>query len=393
MKVCWIPLNVDGAGCYRMIFPMAYLADQGFDTCFPSFLMFSEGRQVKPLEGQRGLLAQIPNGNLEISFIQDTVPLDCDVYVFQLGSPSWMVDWARWIRRENPTAKILLDMDDDLHRVPKYNPARLDKVSSPTNNRRNAQTMLELSDGASFATQALADFYGRWQSNARVIPNYLHWPMWEALPPVFERRDWQAFRVGYMGNTDFHRADLETVAAPLSRWLRSHPDTEFVAAGDPRIHDVLGVPEAQRVSTSLCFFRALDLPYITSCMDIGLVPLARNVFNDGKSALKGMEQAACGIPSICTPTPEYRRWMGNDFSPGGSLAGWLAATPKAFIAALDQAYENRDLLENKAKWAYQQAREHSLDRRIHEWADWLTGFGSGDNPDHQRSGTLVAGVR
>lgn len=368
MKVCWVPLNVDGAGCYRMVFPMAYLADQGFQTSLPSFLMFANGQQVKPLEGQQGLLAQIPNGNLEISFLQDSVPLDADVYVFQLGSPSWMVDWARWIRRENPTAKIVLDMDDDLHRVPKYNPARLDKVSSPSNNRRNAQTMLELADGASFATQALADFYGRWNSNVRVVPNYLHWPMWQDLPPVYERRDWEHFRVGYMGNVDFHRADLETIAAPLRRWLVSHPDCEFVAAGDPRIHDVVGTPDPQRVSTSLCFFRALDLPYITSCMDIGLVPLARNVFNDGKSWLKGLEMGACGIPVIATPTPEYKRWIGT----GG--VGWLASSPRQFISALDEAYTARYRTVLKAEQAYAQARHFSLDRRIHEWADWLQTF-------------------
>lgn len=369
MKVCWIPLNVDGAGCYRCIFPMAYLSDLGFQTSIPSFLMFQNGQQIKPLEGQTGLLAQIPNGMLEIQFVPDTLPLDADVYVFQLGSPGWMVDWLRRIRRENPGAKIVLDMDDDLHRVPKYNPAKLDKVSSPLNNRRNAQTMLQECDGASFATQALADFYGRWQPNARVISNYLHWPMWADLPPVYERRDWTAFRVGYMGNVDFHKADLETIAAPLARWLREHPAVEFVAAGDPRIHDVVGVPEPQRVSTSLCFFRALDLPYITSCMDIGLVPLARNVFNEGKSCLKGMEMAACGIPCIATPTAEYRRWIGDRV--GYADPGWLADSSKAFIAALDEAYDDRDYLDAKAEAAYHKAREFSLDRRIHEWADWL----------------------
>lgn len=388
MKVCWIPLNVDGAGCYRCIFPMAYLADLGFQTSIPSFLMFQNGQQVRPLEGQTGLLAQIPNGQLEIQFVPDTLPMDADVYVFQLGSPSWMVDWLRRIRRENPNARIVLDMDDDLHRVPKYNPARLDKVSSPLNNRRNAQTLLEEADGASFATEALEAFYSRWQPNTRVIPNYLHWPMWEGLPPVFERRDWRAFRVGYMGNVDFHRADLETVAGHLSRWLRSHPDVEFVAAGDPRIHDVVGVPENQRVSTSLCFFRALDLPYITSCYDVGIVPLARNEFNNGKSWLKGLEHGACGIPVIASDTPEYRRWTDSEHA-----VGWIAHTPSHFIAALDVAYNQRDSLRIQAIKAYERARDFSLDRRVHEWADWLTGLGSSHNPDNRRERETVGGMR
>lgn len=365
-----------------MIFPMAYLPETGIETTLARFSLFHDGRQIQagvppgaenafpntPTGRIKFILGQVPNGIIEMSYHADTIPLDADAYVFQLGSPGWVLEMAQLLKRQNPTAKFLLDMDDDLHRVPKYNPAVLDKLRSPDNNRRNAQEMLEFCDGASFSTPALADFYKRWQPNVRVIPNYLHWPMWADLPPVYERREWRNFRVGYMGNTDFHAADLQTIAAPLSRWLHAHPDAEFVAAGDPRIHDLIGVPEKQRVSTSLCFFRALDLPYITSCMDVGLVPLARNAFNEGKSCLKGMELAACGIPVIASPTAEYQRWIGDE------EPGWLAASPRQFIECLDYAYEDRAALETKARAAYSAARSASLDRRIFEWADWLHSF-------------------
>ncbi len=43
-------------------------------------------------------------------------------------------------------------------------------------------------------------------------------------------------------------------------------------------------------------------------MCIGLVPLSSASFNEAKSAIKGMEYAASGIPFVASPSPEYR-WL------------------------------------------------------------------------------------
>jgi glycosyltransferase involved in cell wall biosynthesis len=42
-------------------------------------------------------------------------------------------------------------------------------------------------------------------------------------------------------------------------------------------------------------------------LDIGIVPLEISPFNQAKSALKGLEYAALGIPFIASPTREYER--------------------------------------------------------------------------------------
>lgn len=383
MKVFYVPLNVDGAGCYRCIFPMAYLGDRGHTTGLPAFtLHHPDGRPVPPLPAP-GLLGKIPPGFWTIQFQQESVPDDFDVYVFQLGSWQWQLEWAEQIRARNPDARIVVDMDDDLHRVPTYNPARLDPASSPLNNRRNAQKLLELSDAASFATVELANFYSRWQPNATVIPNYLHWPMWEQLPPVYEHRAWSKLRVGYMGNAAFHAADLETIAPTLRKWLVAHPDVEFVAAGDPRIHDIVGTPAAQQVSTSSAWFRNLDLPYMTSTFDIGLVPLVRNEFNEGKSCLKGMEYAACGIPSIASPTAEYRRWVDD------GVTGMLARHPSDFAAALDRLYADRGLLARMGGAARAKAEQHTIGNHIGEWEDFYGRICDGHHTDASRAGVAA----
>jgi hypothetical protein len=99
-----------------------------------------------------------------------------------------------------------------------------------------------------------------------------------------------------------------------------NPDVEFVAAGDPAVHDYFGVPVGQRVSVAPTQFWWFDLPDITATFDIGLVPLAKNRLNEGKSHLKGMEYNACGIPYVASPSESYR-W----FTDGNGL---LANSPR-----------------------------------------------------------------
>ena len=48
------------------------------------------------------------------------------------------------------------------------------------------------------------------------------------------------------------------------------------------------------------------VPAMLRNIQVGLVPLTRNPFNEAKSYLKGLEYVAAGIPFIATPTEEYR---------------------------------------------------------------------------------------
>ena len=51
-------------------------------------------------------------------------------------------------------------------------------------------------------------------------------------------------------------------------------------------------------------------PYRLAELAIGIVPLADNPFNDGKSALKMSQFAALGVPVIASPTPDNLRLHG-----------------------------------------------------------------------------------
>jgi hypothetical protein len=178
--------------------------------------------------------------------------------------------------------RVVIDSDDDWLNLPVWNPGRKRTDAA----RRAMLDLLGAADVLTVATPALADLYSRWCDNIVVIRNRLDWQMWEDAPLAFEQER-RRFRVGWMGDSRWRMGDLGVLRGVIGPWLERNPDVEFVAAGDPLIHDVLGVPHGQRVSVMPTMFHELDLADITAVMDVGLVPLGAGPVQRGEVAFEG----------------------------------------------------------------------------------------------------------
>lgn len=325
---------------------------------------------------------QMPDGWVQIRFAAEWP--DADIYVCQLPRGE---DWpARIDEMHAAGKKVVVELDDDHLHLPAYNPFGKDDTGA--RNPRAASALhacVRNADAVSVPTESLRASYKHLNRNIRVLRNRLHWPMWADTTPVYEQT-WRRVRVGYMGRLDFHAGDLDVVRPWLGKWLRDHPEVEFVAAGDARIHDHLGVPQAQRVTTDRTDFRHLELPQITAVFDIGLVPLARNKFNEGKSFLKGLEYMACGIVPVATPTQPYRELV----RPG--VDGELAQTASEWKAALERLVADPALLGRMGRAARDKASQWTYVEHIAEWEDFYRElspkprllWGDGDNADFAR---------
>jgi hypothetical protein len=71
-------------------------------------------------------------------------------------------------------------------------------------------------------------------------------------------------------------------------------------------------------------------------MDVGIVPLADSVFNQAKSALKGLEYAAIGLPYVASPTLPYQ------MAHKEGLNGFLARKPAEWVAYLSKLLGNAE---------------------------------------------------
>lgn len=376
VRITFLPKNIDGAGMYRGWFPAIAINNTNrHQMRCPSMAFYNKQGQQIPL-----VAGQLPDGWVNCGYA-DLPDADC----FMLQMP--LEDKHPQVIREFQAKgkKVVVELDDDYLHLPPYNPF----VSQKNHDAKNLHKCVALADAVSVSTPSLRSSYKHLNKNITVLQNRLHWPMWQGVTPVYEQ-SWRKVRVGYMGRLDYHSADLDTIKPWFSRWLASHPQVEFVAAGDTRIHSYLGVPVERQVSTDQTDFRQLELADITATFDIGLVPLARNKFNESKSWLKGLEYSACGICTVATPTQQYRALLEDG-------AGYLASGRRQWIEALDELVESPELRRRIGEAARRKASACTYDRHVNEWLDFYDQlapapvllWGDSDNPHPARTGVAA----
>ncbi len=145
-------------------------------------------------------------------------------------------------------------------------------------------------------------------------------------------------RVGYFSGTTTHDDDWRHVEEAVVATLEHHhPDAELWLGGHlqptPATLSRLGA----RVRR-LPFLPWHELPDVLRDLDVNLAPLEPGSrFNDAKSAIKWLEAALVGVPTIASPSAPF-----VDVSEGGA-AGWLADDPSEWAKVLDRALSQPDL--------------------------------------------------
>lgn len=367
MRIVCLPSHFDGDGFYRLLLPAKELVRQhGWEMRVGPHVI----QRTTPLN------MIVHYGMWEINGTEASMRMTVydwlrraqfDVLLMQQRhEPEWAEFYAEL---QAQGKRVLVDSDDAWIGLPSWNPGSRKKAE-------DVQAMLRqiaAADGLTVATPALAEMYREYQPNVRVIRNRLDWGMWADVTPVYERPA-RRLRVGWMGDTKWRRGDLAVLRGVIGPWLEQHPDVEFVAAGDPRAHDLLGIPHGQRVSLGAIGFSNMDLADITATFDIGLVPLSLSrdarVLNECKSHLKGAEYNASGIPFIATCTESYQWWEER----GCGLT--VANKPEQWRRALDILLDD-DVRVTMGRAGREAAEAWSLqDGGADEWADWIESGGT-----------------
>lgn len=307
-------------------------------------------------------------GFMSIRWLLHEVP-DVDLYVFQMP---FLKEYCQVVDQLKRLGKrIIVELDDDYRHIPAYNPA--EKATRPGNrgggDRRYLDFCVRRADALTVSTPAIRDSYAEiYKGPIFVLRNCLDWLMWEDAVCPWDRPNPRGrVRVGYLGTLQWHSADLDVLKPWFGDWLSANPNVDFVAAGDSRMHDYLGVPEGQRVSTAGLAFRHRELSDIVATFDIGLVPLELNRFNQGKSHLKGLEYAGAGVPFIASPSESYSDyWLRGD---GGLRPGFLAVGPNEWVCHLDRLAADGVLRRRMGELGRLEAQERSIQNHWREWEE------------------------
>jgi len=276
--------------------------------------------------------------------------VDCDVFV--MARPMRRLNYESIAVMQSKGIAVVVDIDDDFEALDPRHIAF--KRSQPKYNRESNRVWLRKAcaqaDLVTVTTPALARRYGA-HGRVAILANRIPRQMLGVLPSA--ERDGKT--VGWAGHVGTHPRDLLATRGGVGQACREY-GARFVNIGTgeevPRQLDLQGVEfEARGYSE----FR--DYPYDIATFDVGIAPLDDTKFNAAKSALKGLELAAVGVPFVASPTEDYQRIADDGI---GLLADWKAK--KWRQATLD-------LLRNRDEYA-EQFRAGVIDKHLLEDHAW-----------------------
>jgi glycosyltransferase involved in cell wall biosynthesis len=107
------------------------------------------------------------------------------------------------------------------------------------------------------------------------------------------------FRVGFASGSQGHEADLASIFTPLVQFIAENDDRRLVLLGH---FDVSRLPIALRSQTDVIPFTTYE-NYLTELaqMNCAVMPLQDDTFNRCKSAVRLIDAASVGVPSIVAP--------------------------------------------------------------------------------------------
>lgn len=207
-------------------------------------------------------------------------------------------------------------------------------------------------DGIIVATDWLAEEYAEYNPSVYVCPNSVVPEDWDV-----ERTESETLRIGYYGSPS-HVRDWPRVKKAL-KWAARQKDVEVSVIGF--------VPPGWTGKTVAWSDSVLDARKPLGAIDVGLAPLTRNVWADGKSDVKALEYAMAGVLPLLEDAPPYSPWK---------AIGWplMASSEAEWGDLIKDVVENRD--EVKAQAAAAKAyvlAERTIETNIHKWREAVLG--------------------
>lgn len=332
------PPTPNGCAWYRLVLPSQQLAAMGWDV--------EVGRPIPHPE--RGFGVAYGDGGY----------FGFDIAVCKLIMHESTVEMFNIMQSRG--TRLVVDIDDFHFGIHEENIAAqsTNPNINPTNNRMFFEMGIRTANIVTVSTAFLADFYSRRCRDVRLVRNALDV---ERFTPVEQP---EVPKFGWVGGTMWRSGDIELLREWLPAFVRDHGIGVHHAGhipGDPR-H--FAVRAGLRAVSTTNMALIPEYPKLLSGFHVGLVPLARNPFNESKSFLKGLEYAAAGIPFIATPTEEYRLLH-------EAGVGRLAETPDEWR---DHATELLDPVVRRVEAERQRAiveAEFNINTRGQQWATAL----------------------
>ena len=250
--------------------------------------------------------------------------LQADIFVARGVAEANMLENLKRIQKDGK--KIVLDYDDNLLKVSPLSEHYREhgtenvKITMPDGKdkviwedgvnidlKRNKESLevfkeaLFMADAVSVPTDILADAYKDYTRKTIVVPNCIDTKIWQPLP----LKETDEIRLYWSGGHS-HYEDWFLLKDIMPDIIKDYPQVKLVLMGTKFDGTLKGIPE-DRIEHHQ-WVPTPAYPYKTMILNpsIAVIPLVENDFNKCKSAIKWIEMASLGVPSVTSHVSPYK---------------------------------------------------------------------------------------
>lgn len=338
MKVLALAADEGGCGFYRVRAPAEELKLIGVD--------------VTVADGLDIVGTKHSDGKTEVEEIRT----DADLLVIQRPLDSAMTAVIEQAKRQG--IATVVEVDDDFSTVHTQNIAHEHMEGKEYTGSKWVEKATSIADHVTVSTPQLLKYarHGR----ASILRNCVPVSIFD-ISIGKSKQEWP--RIGWTGSVQTHPWDLQETKGSIATVLRDN-SLPFNVVGDGQlVSTYLGLDKDTQVFSTGWVDLSLYYHHLLSFIDIGIVPLEISPFNQAKSALKGLEYAALGIPFVATPTREYERMAAYG-------VGKIAKTPSEWRKHLQRMIDRPSETERIAKESRDRIEaEHTYRVNAPQWIE------------------------
>jgi tetratricopeptide (TPR) repeat protein/glycosyltransferase involved in cell wall biosynthesis len=236
--------------------------------------------------------------------------------------------------------KLVYETDDAFHLIPENHSKAFHRAKAPA-----IFEFAQLADVLTVSTEALAKEFKPY-GNVKVLPNRLSPTLWndELIDVAKQHRakhDLKQIRIGLIGGED-HQLDLAQLKQAIKAIITSTPHIEWVAYGDGAIALLKPLVHADKlaeIKTNLDY-RSHPARVAEMALDIALVPLLDDSFNQCRSNLKFLEFGFLGVPTVFSNVESYNTTVGD-----GETGLLVNNSTDSWVKAIQRLIDNPTLRE------------------------------------------------
>lgn len=231
------------------------------------------------------------------------------VVLYRTPASRRVLDLVQHVRTRT-SARLSFDIDDRVF-LPKHN-EHIPFLDSLGSGQRRAfieavesrGRVVPYVDYATASTSPIVDdLRGLTGAPVSVLPNGVSQSAKAVVDGVARSTDPSRVRIGYFSGSATHDADWAIAEAAVVDVLREHSTAELWLVGPLAVSSALSVV-ADQVRT-IDFVPWRELPALLAAVDVNISPLDLTPFTEAKSAIKWLEAAAVGTPTVATLTRPF----------------------------------------------------------------------------------------